>query len=342
MHEASAASRVGLYTSTSNNRLPTVRLDRGHNVPVLKKAFMTKSRKYSFGLIGMLAVYCSLPSLDASAGPAQVMPQLPQATASLPSTNYGGLWWNDPAGSESGWGIDFAHQGDIIFATWFTYDQTGSALWLVMTAYKLSEGVYSGGIVTTTGPSYASVPFDPRRVARTMVGTGTLTFNDLNNGTFEYTVSGVTQRKQITHEIFGPLPICIFGSQTDLALATNYQDMWWNPSESGWGISLTHQGSTIFAAWFTYDQDGTPIWLSFTATPTQQIGAYSGTIFRASGPAFFTVPFDPMNVTRSVVGTATLTFASGNSATFAYTLFGVAQVKSITREVFQEPGTDCQ
>ena len=35
-------------------------------------------------------------------------------------TNFGGLWWNSPAGSESGWGINFAHQGDQIFASWFT------------------------------------------------------------------------------------------------------------------------------------------------------------------------------------------------------------------------------
>ena len=44
--------------------------------------------------------------------------------ATLPpaSLNFQGLWWNAPAGSESGWGINFAHQGDVIFATWFTHD----------------------------------------------------------------------------------------------------------------------------------------------------------------------------------------------------------------------------
>ncbi|MGE5090318.1 MAG: S8 family peptidase, partial [Candidatus Levyibacteriota bacterium] len=50
--------------------------------------------------------------------------------------NYEGLWWAAPAGSESGWGINFAHQGDVIFATWFTYDATGKAWWLSMTALK--------------------------------------------------------------------------------------------------------------------------------------------------------------------------------------------------------------
>ena len=57
--------------------------------------------------------------------------------------NYEGLWWNAPAGSESGWGINFAHQGDTIFATWFTYDLTGKALWLAMTASLTATGVYT-------------------------------------------------------------------------------------------------------------------------------------------------------------------------------------------------------
>ena len=52
--------------------------------------------------------------------------------------NVQGLWWADPAGSESGWGINFAHQGDVIFATWFTYDATGKAWWLSMTANKIA------------------------------------------------------------------------------------------------------------------------------------------------------------------------------------------------------------
>jgi hypothetical protein len=42
------------------------------------------------------------------------------------------------------------------------------------------------------------------------------------------------------------------------------------------------------------------------------------------------------------VGTATFTFTDGNSATFAYTVDGVSQTKTITREIFRPPGTVCQ
>ncbi len=42
------------------------------------------------------------------------------------------------------------------------------------------------------------------------------------------------------------------------------------------------------------------------------------------------------------MGTATFTFGDGNNATFAYTVDGISQIKSITREVFASPGTVCQ
>ena len=135
----------------------------------------------------------------------------------------------------------------------------------------------------------------------------------------------------------------MFGAQDNLAAATNYQDLWWNPAESGWGINLTQQGNTIFATWFTYNQNGKPLWLTVTATPpTPQSGIYAGTLYQTSGPAYYTVPFNPANVVQMPVGAATFTFANGNSATFAYTAFGVSQSKTITREVFQSPGTVCQ
>jgi predicted dienelactone hydrolase len=261
-----------------------------------------------------------------------------------PSNNFGGLWWNAPAGSEAGWGISVAHQGDVIFASWFTYDLHGKGWWLVMTAPKTSGNTFAGTLLQVTGPAFDAVPFDPAQVTGTAVGTGTLAFTDADNGSFAYTVNGISQTKAITREVFGPLPSCIFGAQVDPALATNYQDLWWNApggSESGWGINLAHQGDAIFATWFTYDHDRTPMWLVVTAARTVA-GTYAGTLYRTTGPLFNAVPFDPAAVAGTVVGNATFTFANGNSATFAYTVNGVSQMKTITREIFRAPGTVCQ
>jgi hypothetical protein len=120
-----------------------------------------------------------------------------------------GLWWIAPAGSESGWGINFAHQGDTIFATWFTYDVDGTPLWLSVTAPKAAATTYSGTLYRTTGPAFDAVPFDPAKVVLAPVGTATFTFADGNHATFAYTVSGVSQVKQITRQVFrAPGTVC--------------------------------------------------------------------------------------------------------------------------------------
>ncbi len=239
-----------------------------------------------------------------------------------------------------------------IFVSWFTYDLTGKAWWLVMSAGRTAHRVYTGTLFQGTGPSFDGVPFpplgSPGGAAGSPVGTGTLAFTDADNGTFTYTVHGIAQTKAITRETFGPLPACAFGAQVNLALASNYQDLWWAApagSEAGWGINLAHEADTIFATWYTYDHDHTPMWLVTTAVKTG-LSSYTGDLIRlSSGPPFNSVPFpaigSPGGATGSVVGTATLSFFDGNSGTFSYTVDGIAQSKSITREIFSSPGTVC-
>jgi serine protease len=280
---------------------------------------------------------CGAGMLDAGAA-------VTAASVLTPGFQVEGLWWNAPAGSESGWGVNLAHQGDVVFATWFTYDATGRPWWLSMTASRIATDVYAGTLYQTRGPAFSAMPFDPAQVVAIAVGSATLSFSGNDEGTFSYTVGGVSQTKAITRQVFGALPTCVFGAQSNLARATHYQDLWWNAppgSESGWGINVIQQGGVIFATWFTYDFDGAPLWLSVTATSAVP-GTYSGTLHRTTGPAFNAVPFDPTRIRTAPVGTATLTFADGNAATFAYTVNGVSQQKSITRQVFRSPGTVCR
>ena len=267
------------------------------------------------------------------------------------AVNYQGLWFNP---SESGWGINFAHDGDTIFASWFTYDLTGKGTWLVMAATKTGPNTYTGSLIQGTGPAFDAVPFPPLgspggATVSGLGGTGTLTFTDANNALFSYTVNGITQTKAITRQLFGPQPACTFGAQANLALATNYTALWWAAppgSEAGWGINLTHQGDLIFATWFTFAEDHTPMWLVGTATKTSP-GVYTMTqLGRLTGPPFNATPFPPLGTPGgpvvAIVGSATFTFTDGNTAAFAYTVDGVSQIKTITRQVLQNPGTVCQ
>jgi hypothetical protein len=289
----------------------------------------------------------SMTSVQGGGDDHVIVPYNGPTTLPPPALNFGGTWWNAPAGSESGWGINLAHQGDVIFTTWFTHDANGKAWYLTMTAFQTGANTFTGTLYQTSGPPLGAIPFDPALVQRTAVGTGTLTFADGDNGSFIYTVNGTSQTKKITRFVFGPVPTCTWGVLTDLALATNYQDIWWatGGAESGWGVNFTQEGDVIFATWFTYDFDGAPLPLSATLTKVGP-GTYTGSLIKTAGPAFSAVPFDPDAVIRTVVGAATVTFGNGNAATFSFQVSDggrtTAQTKSIERLVFRPPGTVCQ
>jgi len=279
---------------------------------------------------------CGAGMLDAGAA-------LRTATAS--TANYQGLWWNAPAGSESGWGINLNHQGNTIFATWFTFGLDGAPLWIVVSAVAVpgQPDVFTGDLYTGTGPWFAA--FDPTQVAPTKVGTATFTFTAPDTATFAYTVNGISQAKTIVRQVFAnPVPTCSFAPQQDIDAATNYQGIWWKSpagTEAGWGVNLTHQGNVVFASWFTFGADGKPLWMVAAAQQTSP-GVFSGTLVKAvSGPAFNAVPFDPAAVNGVAAGSVTLAFSDGNNATFLYQVDGIAQAKTITRQVFALPGTVC-
>ena len=75
----------------------------------------------------------------------------------------------------------------------------------------------------------------------------------------------------------------------DLAAATNYQDLWWVPSESGWGVDFAHQGNLLFATWYTYDvtrANNPPLWLSALMERQVPSNVFTGPLNRTSGPRF--------------------------------------------------------
>jgi hypothetical protein len=192
-------------------------------------------------------------------------------------------------------------------------------------------------VYTTSGPPFQAPTFDPKAVAGSWLGAGSIVIDDADHLRADFFEGGA---RALVKNQFGPLPTCVFGQVADLATLVNYTALWWNPAEPGWGINLAHQGDTIVAAWYTYGTDGSPLWLVATA-PKTGLATYSGDLYRAVGPA------GPA-MRATAVGTATFTFASGNSATFAYTaqLPGMpaeaAQTKPITRYIVTAPGTSCQ
>ena len=180
-----------------------------------------------------------------------------------------------PNGAEDEWGINFAHQGDQIFATWYTYDTAGNPWWLSMLTARTSptSNVYSGPVYMDTGPAFNAFVGSG---APTQVGIGTLTFTDKDNGVLAYGVAAgggnvqqikTIQRFQLNPQ--APSPVCTYSALPARLQrrSTNYQDLWWvaTGTESGWGINFAHQGTLLFATWYTYGPNNQPMWLSVLA-----------------------------------------------------------------------------
>ena len=137
--------------------------------------------------------------------------------------------------------------------------------------------------------------------------------------------------------------------------ATNYTDMWWNPAESGWGISFAQHGSTnqVFAVWYTYDpreQGGggqdKPLWIVMPGGTWVSPTTLTGNVFVATGVPFNQGGSNPRN---NPVGTFTFSFTDASHGVFsyniappaglapsdpAYNLPSLSGSKSITRQSF--------
>jgi hypothetical protein len=115
---------------------------------------------------------------------------------------------------------------------------------------------------------------------------------------------------------------------------TNYTDIWWNPSESGWGVTMSQDyNGPIFATFFVYAANGTPTWVGGLLTIDPVSGVYSGALYETSGGAPLTSQsFNPATVQISNVGTVSFTPIDAANATLAYTYRGSSVVKQIARQ----------
>ena len=257
------------------------------------------------------------------------------ASVTAPPANYTALWWNP---NESGWGINVDHQGNIIFATLFTYEPSGQPMWLVVSngAMQSDGKTFTGDLFRTTGPAFNANPFTPITGANiTDVGSMTFTFNGANTAALSYIFNGTAVSKTIQRQVFGQRAANCVPTTASRAGSTNYQDLWWNPNESGWGVNITHQDNTLFATLFTYDATGKGLWLVMSNGVRQGDGSYLGELYRTTGPAFNANPFTPINGSNiTLVGTMQFRFTDGEHGTLTYTVNGAMVTKQIVRQEF--------
>jgi hypothetical protein len=128
------------------------------------------------------------------------------------------------------------------------------------------------------------------------------------------------------------------GSAAQVGPDRDYTDMWWNPSESGWGISIRQKlpvggdettRDALFSFWYTYDpraidprSGGTgnvPLWIVMPGgqwvTPTR----YTGTMYVLSGTPYF-MPWNFGERQMTAIGTYRFDFTDADHGIFTYAI----------------------
>ena len=122
-------------------------------------------------------------------------------------------------------------------------------------------------------------------------------------------------------------------SRTEAYPAYDYTDIWWNPGESGWGLSIHVKRNILFGAWFVYDASGKPTWYSIQGGSWETANRFRGQVYATtSNPNAGTGPLSTIGITA--VGNATLTFSGMDQASFMFDINGVINTKNIVRQVF--------
>ncbi len=129
--------------------------------------------------------------------------------------------------------------------------------------------------------------------------------------------------------------LCLLSGVSRASLGTNFTDQWWNPNESGWGISVLQQYDTLFVDVFVYGQDGRPTWYTAAVYFHPQVTGtvFSGDLYATTGP-WFGGFFNPAFTTERRVGTLQFSAQSTDFATLTYSVDGVVVTKAIQRQLW--------
>ena len=93
--------------------------------------------------------------------------------------------------------------------------------------------------------------------------------------------------------------------------------LWFDPAESGWGLSVVQRDDTIFALLLVYDEQNRATW--YVASNVMADGpagmdpgamAYTGVLYRTSGP-WYGGAFDPRAVASVAAGNLRMQYAPG-------------------------------
>jgi hypothetical protein len=260
--------------------------------------------------------------LNTSAGPYRIPLSVQGAVAPLPPLNFEGAWWNSPAGLGRRLGLTLAHQDDVIFATWFTYDASHHATWMSMSAFRVgSSNTFSGTLVPNGRSPAGCGAFRCRSGSAHPGGCGNARVQRCRSRNVP--VPGEQRRPGATDRS----PRVRLASDVRVRRSEQSRRVDQLPGQlvgserPGVRVGhLFHPPGRQHLRELVYLRSR---WLADVALgdgARTSNGVYHGDVIRTTGPPFNTLPFPSQEVGRTTIGALTLTFANGNNASFAYSV----------------------
>ena len=151
---------------------------------------------------------------------------------------YKGLWYN-PA--TSGRGFDIETSGNNLTAIWYTHREDGTPIWYIAVA-PISKNWQAEMLEVHWDP-------DNNQAISEVAGNLSINFSNSSEAEINWSLGSNSGSEPIQPLNFRTQPANI-----DLT------GLWYDPNESGWGLSLDTQGDTRVAIVYYYDENNLPTW----------------------------------------------------------------------------------
>jgi N-acetylmuramoyl-L-alanine amidase len=280
-------------------------------------AAVTGLRYTDTGLVANQSYEYAISARDASGNWGPEVSLTSRTTAETP---YGGMWW---VPTESGWGLSITQHRDLLFAAIYSFGPDGQARWWVVPNCPILNRQCEGEVFQVEGGTRPSEPWNGSRITLQNAGTATLRFSDDHTAQFEWRQAGNRITRAIVRNRF---------AETAQTPQPDYSDLWWNASESGWGVALTQQSDTVFVAWYAFGSDGRASWLVGPSCRLQN-GRCRSELYRVNGGSSLSGPWMP-SLAVTPVGDLDISFTDASLAVMTYTIDGTSGSRTITRNPF--------
>jgi len=156
-----------------------------------------------------------------------------------------GLWFNP---DRDGHGLDIEFSADSMTLAWYSYRPDGSPIWYLAAAPLVGHDWQA---------NLDEFRWDGQKATPQSVGSVRLHFIDQESVRFDYTLGTISGSESMVFLRFA----------ADTPPQVDTTGLWFDPSQSGWGLSLAGQNNTVVAVSYFYDDQGLPSWSIASGTP---------------------------------------------------------------------------